>query len=284
MNPYHHLVSEYVRFIRDGKRYPLSKFPPCPRPAPGPDAPKALLFSPHPDDEVIVGALALRLLRQSNWNIVNIAVTHGSNKTRQEERWMELQACCACIGFGLVRTAPRGLEKVNIHTREEEPDHWRESVKVISTLLSSHSPKVIFFPHASDWNSAHIGTHFLVKDALRSLPGFECYVVETEFWRPLESPNLMVEVAPGELGDLMTALTFHVGEVERNPYHLSLPAWMVDNTRRGSELIGGQGAMAPAFAFATLYRVSKWSGGEMRKLYPDGKFLSSADNPEAVFT
>jgi hypothetical protein len=121
-------------------------------------------------------------------------------------------------------------------------------------------------------------------DALKTLPAeFACHVVETEFWKPMKSPNLMVEVHPQELGDLMTALTFHVGEVKRNPYHLSLPAWMADNVRRGSEWMGGQGATAPEFTFATLYRVSGWSGGQSVKARGEGIFLGSREDPAGLF-
>ena len=49
----------------------------------------------------------------------------------------------------------------------------------------------------------------------------------------MASPNLMVEISPHDLGDLITALTFHVGEVKRNPYHLSLPAWMLERWEPG---------------------------------------------------
>jgi LmbE family N-acetylglucosaminyl deacetylase len=284
MNPYDQLATEYARFAREGRSYPLGRFPRCPRPQVALDAPKVVIFSPHPDDEVIVGGLALRLLRKSSWNVVNVAVTQGSKQERQAERLAELKACCDCIGFGLLQTAPNGLERVTAETRDADPARWAASVKVIADILNQHRPRVVFLPHADDWNSTHIGTHFLVMDALRSLPAdFACYAVETEFWRPMDSPNLMVEVSLQELADLMTALTFHVGEVRRNPYHLSLPAWMVDNVRRGSELIGGQGAAAPEFTFATLYRLCKWSNGNLEKAYQGGKFLSSRENPAGLF-
>src|SRR6476620_11588933 len=117
MNPYHQLVSERARFAREGKCYPLGKFPRMPRPDLAANAPKVLIFSPHPDDEVIIGGLALRLMREAKWNVINVAVTQGSNKERQAERWEELKKCCECIGFGLVQTAPGGLEKVNAKTR-----------------------------------------------------------------------------------------------------------------------------------------------------------------------
>ena len=82
MNPYQHFVSEYARFAKDGKAWPLGGFPRCPRPEVPVDAPVALIFSPHPDDEVIIGGLALRLLREAKWNVINVAVTQGSNKVR----------------------------------------------------------------------------------------------------------------------------------------------------------------------------------------------------------
>ncbi len=284
MNPYHHLVSEYARFAKAGKRYPLGGFPKCPRPRVADDAPKVLIFSPHPDDEAVIGGLALRLLREAKWNVLNVAVTLGSKKARQAERLKELKACCDCIGFGLVQTAPNGLERVNLKTREQEPAFWAQSVKGIAGIFSKEKPHVIFFPHEADRNTTHIGTHFLVMDALRTLPAnFSCLTVETEFWSAMALPNLMVEVSPQDLGDLITALTFHVGEVKRNPYHLSLPAWMVDNVRRGSELVGGQGGTAPDFTFATLYRLQRWTHGKVERVCEGGRSLGAKESPASLF-
>jgi LmbE family N-acetylglucosaminyl deacetylase len=285
MNPYQQFVAEYARFAREGKSYPLGKFPPCPRPEVPGNAPKVLIFSPHPDDEVIIGGIALRLLREARWNVINVAVTQGSNKARQAARLAELKNCCDCIGFGLVQTAPNGLEKINIKAREQEPESWSKSVNIIAGILAEHKPRAILVPHDNDWNSSHIGTHYLVMDALKTLPAdFTCHVIETEFWGAMASPNLMVEISANDLTDLITALTFHVGEVERNPYHLSLPAWMVDNVRRGSEVAGGQGGAAPDFAFATLYRLRQWRNGRLEKTFDGGRSLSSRQNPAELLS
>jgi N-acetylglucosamine malate deacetylase 1 len=284
MNPYLQLVSEYARFAREGRVYPLGKFPRCPRPQVPQDAPKVLLFSPHPDDEVIVGALPLRLLRKSQWNVVNVAVTLGSRTERQAERLAELKGCCECIGFGLEAAASNGLAQIDPRTREQDPVFWSRSVNVIADLIARHQPRVIFLPHAADWNRTHVGTHDLVLDALaRQPPGFRCFVVETEFWRAMEAPNLMVEVGLQDLADLLTALSFHAGEVSRNPYHLSLPAWMVDNVRRGSELLAGQGSAAPDFPFATLYRVARWSDGGLAAGDAGGRVLRAQEDPARLF-
>src|SRR4030095_10183194 len=106
---------------------------------------------------------------------------------------------------------------------------------------------------------------------------------ETEFWGQMTDPNLMVEISARDLTGLITATSFHVGEVQRNPYHLLLPAWMMDNVRRGTELVGGQGGTAPDFTFASLYRLRKWSQGSVTNVLRSGKFLSKLENPASLF-
>ena len=279
MTPYHEFVSALARLVRDGKSLPLGGFANPSRPAAVAAAPVALIFSPHPDDECIIGGLALRLQREAGFRVVNVAVTQGSNKSRQAERWEELRAACDYIGFELVATVPGGLEKIGPTTRESDRNRWQAAVEVIAAILREHAPRVILFPHDADWNSTHIGTHHLVMDALAmQAPGFTCAAVETEFWGAMSTPNLMVESTPGDVGDLMAALSFHVGEVKRNPYHLLVPAWMQDNVRRGGELVGGQGGAAPDFSFATLYRLRRWAEGRLEHTYEGGGNVAASDS------
>lgn len=284
MNPYHQLVSDYAALLRKGRDFPLGGFPPAPRPKLSPGSPKALFFSPHPDDECIVGGCALRILREAGMEVINVAVTQGSKKERQAARYRELQGACDYLGFGLVPTAPNGLERINPKTRQQDPAHWAACVRVIETILQQHQPRVVLCPHEHDWNSTHIGTHWLVMDALKQLgPGFECFLVETEFWGQMADPNLMLEISAQYLGDMIAATTFHVGEVNRNPYHLLLPPWMMDNVRRGAELVGGQGGAAPDFAFAVLLRLRKWKQGQLAPLYTGGKQVPCSANIGQLF-
>jgi Uncharacterized proteins, LmbE homologs len=284
MNPYQKFVSRFSEAIQEAKSFPLGGSTPVSRTSPAPDAPKALFFSPHPDDECISGGIALRLLREAKMNVINVAVTQGSKKERQAERLHELKGACNYIGFGLVTTGPNGLEGINPKTRTQDPGHWSASVKVILEILQQHRPRIIMFPHEHDWNSTHIGTYFLVMDALKQMPAdFEPFLVETEFWGQMTAPNLMVEISPQDLTDMICALTFHVGEVQRNPYHLLLPAWMLDNVRRGAELVGGQGAVAPDFTFAALNRLRRWRGGKVEKIFDGGKLISHRSNIGDLF-
>lgn len=279
MNPYATFVAELAAQLERGKQFPLGGFPMPAHAKPAADAPRALIFSPHPDDEVIIGGLALRLQRELKWNVINVAVTQGSNKARQLERWAELKQCCDYVGFGLVATREGGLEGINPKTRAEKPAEWASKVECIAAILREHKPAAIFFPHDDDWNVTHIGTHHLIVDALKSLgPEFSCATVETEFWGAMDTPNLMVELSVPDVTDMITALTFHVGEVKRNPYHLRTTAWLIDNVRRGGELVGGQGEAAPDFAYATLYRLRRWSGGGFVPVLDRGRFISAKDD------
>lgn len=284
MNDYHQFVAETVRLIAAAREIRLGGFPPAPRPEIAPDAPRALFFAPHPDDETISGGLALRLLREARFRVVDVVVTQGSNKERQAGRLAELRAACAYLGFEVQTTGPQGLERVTTKTRQSDQAHWQGMVQVIADLLVRQQPKVIIFPHERDWNGTHIGVHHLVMDALRRLPAdFSCYTAETEFWGAMDDPNLAVELSVADLADLITGTSFHVGEVKRNPYHLLLPAWMMDNVRRGAELVGGQGGAAPHFQFAVLHRIRKWTDGRMEPVFTGGKFLSQTENPAALF-
>ena len=86
----------------------------------------------------------------------------------------------------------------------------------------------------------------------------------------------MVESSVHDVADLMAGTSFHVGEVQRNPYHLVQPSWMQDNVRRGGELVGGQGGAAPDFTFCTLYRYRRWNNARFEALYTGGRSLPAA--------
>jgi N-acetylglucosamine malate deacetylase 1 len=235
--------------------------------------PCCVMLSPHPDDECIVGALPLRLLRQGGWRVVNIAVTHGSKPERQLARASELQAACAVLGFDNVLLAARGLLRVALHSRANEPAHWAACVAAVAAHLDRLRPELLVFPHPDDAQAAHRGTCQLALDALTTLPhSYTPLLAYSEYWSTMQSPNLMVQVSEDELAVLVSALMQHAGEISRNPYHLGLPAWMMDNVRRGAEQVGEAGSAAPAFRFATLYRVMRWQAGVAAPAWAGGRF------------
>ncbi len=215
-----------------------------------------MVLSPHPDDECIVGSLALRLQKENNAHIVNVAVTLGSDKNRQKARLKELENACELLEMELI-------------VLEED---WAKKRKELKSLIQKYQPQIILAPHIKDHHPTHIKTGQLLKKVVDSKTNF--LVVWTEFWGQLEKPNALIEVPEEILGLQMEALAKHVGEVERNPYHLRLPAWMMDNVRRGSELVSGKGTPAPGFPFGVLYQIQSVKKGKFKNLKLDTPVLS----------
>lgn len=226
-----------------------------------------MILSPHPDDESIVGSLALRLLKENNAHIVNVAVTLGSNKDRQKERSKELEAACEL------------LEMECVYLNE----NWSKKEKELKSLIQKYSPHLIIAPHVKDFHPTHIKTGVLCKKVLSSLKKQITLVAWSEFWGPMGKPNILVEV-PSEIVELqMSALAKHVGEVSRNPYHLRLPAWMMDNVRRGSEIIGGGGKQGQSMTFGVLYQLQLVQNGRFLTPKKIDSFLTNEKNLAQIF-
>ena len=242
---------------------------------------KVVVCSPHPDDEALVGALPLRLRRECGAEVTNFAITLGRKPGQRARRRREMKASCEALGFHWVIVNPlQGFDHVDLDNRENRPEEWAEKVHVLSEVLEQESPDAVFAPHAEDCNSTHIGTHFLVADAVgdyleRTGRGPLAFF-ETEFWHQNSCPNLMVGVSPADEAILIMAAAEHGGEVRRNPYHLRHPGRMIENVRRGAEVVGGQGAAAPDFPFAELYRLVFIAGRNWIAPRPRGRVIGPA--------
>ncbi len=224
-----------------------------------PAGPVALIVSPHPDDECIVGGLPLRLQGEAGYEVVNIAATLGSNPARRAERWIELTHACGELGFAAIDPGFAGQLPLHLARRAAEPDSWRDDVERLAALFARYRPSLVLCPHAADGSATHIGTHALTVDALAHY-GKPVWFAQSEFWGTLPSPNLLVELSCAEVGTLLRALVCHRKEVERNPYHLRLASWLSDSVRRGGETIFGAGLQPPSFDFGAVYRVDRWNG------------------------
>ncbi len=269
-DPYLDYVGGFEQLLRQGAG--LSGVAPAPPVLPqvSEDAPVCLVFSPHPDDEVIAGALPWRLRSEVGWRVVNIAVTLGSDVERRATRWHELTRCCAHLGFELhsaTGTPGVALERVRPLIAATDGAQFDVDVGRISALIQHYRPRVVVCPHALDGHPAHIGTHDLVMAALRSAaPRWRLHMLLSEYWNTQIDPALMLPLDRRQVATLVAALHLHAGEVARNPYHLSLPAWFIDAARRGAERVGPPGGPASGAVFATLYGWSCWQDGGLNPM------------------
>ena len=249
--------------------------------------PKVMIFSPHPDDECVVGALPLRMQQELNAKVINVAVTLGSNAERKEGRLEELKNACKTLNFELLVPGDLALDGVNPATKQTKPEQWTLNVNQMAEVLTEHLPEVLFFPHDNDYNSTHIGVNYLMMEAIakvqKNKADWQPLIYETEFWHMMEKPNLLVAISEEDEAKLIYALAAHTGEVERNPYHVNHPARMLDNVTRGAEVVGGQGGEAPDCNFAMIYRCSKIINGKTAPTWEGGKMIGTEDNLNSVF-
>ncbi len=271
-------VQMELETLRQGREIAVGPSSPqliAPPPAKTPSRPATIIVaSPHPDDEALIGALPLRWRLEDGSRVINCAITLGSDPSQQPRRRRELESSCNTLGFELVVAGGGGLDEVSLQSRTLHPETWQEKVEMLRHVFDQNPPEAVFAPHAEDSNTAHVGAHYLVLDALpapaRLLAGIAALLIETEFWHEHSRPNLMIGVSPEVLAIQIMATAEHGGEVSRNPYHLGLPARMIDNVRRGSEVVGGQGAAAQPFPFAELYRVTLMEGRRQIEPRPGG--------------
>ncbi|HIJ77869.1 MAG: PIG-L family deacetylase [Desulfobulbaceae bacterium] len=235
---------------------PLSVKPVAGRTMPGKTI---LLCSPHPDDEALSGTLPLRLLKETGARVINIAITLGGRGDRRAARLAELEQACTILGFdNTVAVEPLAYAQVTGLSRGQDPKQWREMVAGVCSIFARLTPDLVLYPHGADCHPTHVGTHALVFEALQRYSrqaGCRVLTLESECWQPMAAPNLLVGVNGREVALMMAALAAHGGEVARNPYHLRLPARLMENVRRVGERLVGFGLRPPGFAFGEVYRL-----------------------------
>jgi N-acetylglucosamine malate deacetylase 1 len=275
MNPFNEFIRKTVENLASARAIQLGscEFPEAK--SPKPNAPIGMIFAPHPDDECISGGLPLRLYREAGFRIINVPITFGSDLARRDGRRKELENACLYLGFEIEFPVPEGFKNISPNAREDDPENWNFAVNRIVELITKHKPRVIFFPHRHDRHPTHCGTNLLVLDALKKMSeDFSCITVENEFWQAMETPNCLVELSEQIVSDLICALSLHVGEVERNPYHVTFPSWLIDNVRRGSEVVGKAGSSSQDFTFGVLHKISLFKNGELSPMFENGEFIS----------
>ncbi len=202
---------------------------------------RILLIAPHPDDECLMAGFPLRAQEEWGASVGVLAYGYGSDPTRQEARRKELKNSLQVLGF-------------------EEVFH--ESGTGLSERILAFGADAIVIPNRRDFHPTHIrcseeSWHAAQSAVARS--GQPILVLETEYWGPMENPNLLIPLPPSVVKKMGRALMCHEGEIARNPYHLSLPAFLMDQQRRGSEAVSGFGQKPVPSIFAQVYRATELS-------------------------
>ena len=216
---------------------------------------RILIIPPHPDDECLMAGLALRAREEAGSEVLVLSFGYGSLESRRKERRREQDEALRVLGFD--RFEPQGASLAG--------DPSGLSHGQILSALEAVNPDAVIIPHGEDFHP----THMRCSKAARSAAwqhventGNPLVLYETEYWQPMLHPNLLLPLPSTVVKRMGAALACHSGEISRNPYHLTLPAWLMDQERRGSERVYGPGTRpAQSSIFSQLYRCTPVSNG-----------------------
>jgi LmbE family N-acetylglucosaminyl deacetylase len=213
---------------------------------------RILILAPHPDDECLMSGFAVRAAETFQTKVAVIPFSYGSKIERRTERKVELARALSALEFELVET--RGVPgSSGVLTRDE-----------LHSALKKFQPDVVISTHPDDGHPVHMHSAELAKQVLQDYANASKQSIrwlQSEFWQSMQKPNLLIPLSSKHLAKMGSALLAHVGEISRNPYHLTLPAWAMEQVRRGSEMqvdesgMRVSGSAKAKFVFGQLYRM-----------------------------
>ena len=231
--------------------------------------PRIMICSPHPDDECLTGTLPLRLRLEANATVLNLAMTLGSDPGRKSARHRELMEACRVVGFDTrLVSQPAAFSRIVPEERRRRPEDWMAKVETLADHFQKFTPDLVCMPHGEDGHPTHVAVSCLVHDALAlytQRAQRQVLAAASEFWRPCSSPKILVGIDVATLALLVAGVVRHRGEIARNPYHLRLPAKLMDTVRRGGELLAGVKLTAPDFCFGELYDLALYVDGSKKE-------------------
>ncbi len=259
MRSYVGFIAGYLELMKEAKRnvvlggWTPIEWPPLPA-----DAPVVMGITAHPDDwPLTVGPLALRL-RREGFRMVNVCVTLGRPQ-QYERRLEELIQECQYFGAEMVVPNKTGLRD---EIKSNDPAKWSLAVASISRLLADYNPAIVVVHHDDDGHHDHVVVNRLAMEALAPRLDYRTVVVEGEYWKDMNRPNLQLEVSASDMAELLQGLSCHKGELERNRYDVfSLPHMHVNG--RYAEIVRGWGTEAAEFDFSVMYRVRLFRHGKL---------------------
>lgn len=228
-----------------------------PQPSGDPARGEVWILAPHPDDECLMAPYALDWQAKTGGRVVVIPLSLGSDPQRQAARREELVAACRVLGAELHWAGD--LEARVLRPGFGKTDEGADLLTQLDQRASLHPVEGLLFPHAADGHPAHQAT-FEIGQALAGLWAKTLsWTAQTEYWFPLEKPNVLWPVSTVVATRCLAALLCHQGELQRNPYQATYPAWLMDNVRRGAERLtgNGPGQAAPGFPFGQLLTVTR---------------------------
>jgi len=178
-----------------------------------PQARKALVIAPHPDDEIFGCGGTLALLRDSGCMVATIIVTDGAlGGDNTDGKLAEIRAeesRAAARVLGLDAPVFWGLPDRGVNYGEVLIG------RLIETILETDAD-LVFLPSPADWHPDHQAIVFAGAEAIRRLGG-KRQVAFYEVSDPLPCPNLIHDISSADEKKRQAMRCFH-SQLREQPY------------------------------------------------------------------
>lgn len=214
---------------------------------------RALVVSPHPDDEVLGAGATLCTLQNQGWAVRNLACTLGRPADR-ERRLMELSEATLRMNFD-----NRIMDPLAALSGTDDLEAGARAVQAaVLTQIDDFKPTIVVSPHPHDGHHAHEATGRGVAAAVKERPHVTWWM--WSLWSDLPVPSLYVPVGHHQLDTVLHALEAHAGELKRNDYATLYRSRARMNAMLGTERVLGFGSStADTRPFAELLSEVKWT-------------------------
>jgi len=194
---------------------------------------KIIIFSPHPDDDVIgMGGTIIELVKNGN-KVLCVYITSGVSARNAVKGDMSVEE-----KEKIRRTEAEQASKVlgtNIHFLSLPYFHGltvkNEHIEKVIKLLEKENPEVIFAPHKHERHPTHKASMSIVLRALK-----RCNLTNlNEIWfyeilSPIRTPNIIITFGEEAMEKKIEAIKAHESQIERRRYDIGIKGL---NTFRG---------------------------------------------------
>ncbi|MCD6522453.1 MAG: PIG-L family deacetylase [Candidatus Diapherotrites archaeon] len=161
---------------------------------------RALIFSPHPDDDVFGMGATMYMMAQKGIDVYSAYVTHGvreGDPERIKTRKSEAERAC-----GIVGSKPIFLDV----------DYSLTSYEEMKDVYEKVNPDIVFINNR-DMHPTHTRVFDLAKNVLKDK---EVYLYEV--WSPLKKPNVIVYFDEDIMEIKLKAMKCHESELKRRNF------------------------------------------------------------------
>jgi LmbE family N-acetylglucosaminyl deacetylase len=161
---------------------------------------RIMIFSGHPDDEVISCGGTLLKYHELGTEIIVVVATRGLGGYARESQKDEIEVHRK-NELALIREK---LEWNIIELEFKDMDVKRSKIAMITNLIREYRPQVILMPHISDFHRVHRDLSYITREAIYHCATGKAYGGEGKNWIPFgvyyyESPSCKFQYIEGNV-------------------------------------------------------------------------------------